>query len=114
MSSATAPSTGAVDVQLVEILRGRNSPDDAITSGELADRLSIHDSEANPKTRELVRDVMENHDLPIVSCYAGYYVADSLETIEGELDSLDGRIAGMEERKRLLVAAYNGRRYNDE
>jgi len=112
MSSADAPTTSTAADQLVEILRGRTSKAEAVTSGELADKLRIRDGEANPQTRELVRDVMESHDLPIVSCNSGYYVADSLETIESELESLDGRIAGIEERKQRLVAAYNGRRYD--
>jgi len=113
MSSADDVSATSLDEQVFQELRGRTSKAEAITSGELADRLNVGDAEANPRTRELVRDVMESHDLPVVSCHAGYYVADSLVEIEDELDSLDGRIAGIEQRKERLVGAYNRRGYDE-
>jgi len=110
MSSADDVSATPLDEQVFEELRGRNSKAEAITSGELAEKLNVGDGEANPKTREIVRDVMESHDLPIVSCNSGYYVADSLAVVEDELESLNGRIAGIEQRKQRLVGAYNRRR----
>jgi len=113
MSSADDVSATTLDEQVFQELRGRNSKAEAITSGELADQLNVGDAEANPRTRELVRDVMEGHDLPVVSCHAGYYVADSLVEIKDELESLDGRIAGIEQRKERLVGAYNRRRYDE-
>ena len=113
MSNADDVSATSLDEQVFQELRGRTSKAEAITSGELADRLNVGDAEANPRTRELVRDVMESHDLPVVSCHAGYYVADSLVEIEDELDSLDGRIAGIEQRKERLVGAYNRRGYDE-
>lgn len=100
-----------VDRQAAELLQGRTCPEEAITSGELSDRLQITDGEANPKTRELVRDLIQDHNLPVVSCHAGYYVADNLAEIEDHLTELDSRIAGIEERKQRIVAAYNRRRY---
>jgi len=113
MSSADDVSTPSLDEQVFQELRGRNSKAEAITSGELADRLNVGDGEANPKTREVVRDVIKSHDLPVVSCHAGYYVADSLVEIEDELESLDRRITGIEQRKKRLVGAFNRRRYDD-
>lgn len=109
--SKAVPSDKPIDRQACELLRGRTSPDDAITSAEISDRLQIDDGEANPKTRELVRDLIKDHSLPVVSCHAGYYVADDLAEIEEHLSELDGRIAGIEERKQRIVAAYNQRRY---
>lgn len=97
---------------VVDELEGRTSKEDAITSGELSERLGLDDGEANPEARELVRDAMEEHDLPVVSCHAGYWLADSPEEVENYIQNLDSRIAGIQERKRRLVAAYNRRRYN--
>jgi len=114
MSSADASSTPSLADQVYEELRGRTSQAEAITSGELSDRLNVGDGEANPKTRELIHDVMRERDLPVIAGHSGYYVAGSLKEVEEYLDDLDGRIAGIEGRKRDLVAAYNRRRYSGE
>lgn len=114
MSSADDVSTPSLDEQVYNELRTRTSEAEAITSGELADRLNVGDAEANPKTRELVRDVIEQYNLPVVSCHAGYYVADSMSEIEEHLEALDGRIAGIQDRKQQIVAAYNRRRYDGD
>ena len=75
----------------------------AITSGELARRHVPGDSEANPTTREAVKEIMmRERGLPIVSCGNGYYLPADRGTIDDELDSLRGRIAGIEDRMALL------------
>lgn len=113
MSSTSVSTDDPVDKQAYELLRGRTSPEEAITSGEISERLKINDTEANPKTRKLVRELIEDHDLPVISCHAGYYVASTTAEIEEHLSQLDSRIAGIQERKRRIVAAHNRRRYDD-
>lgn len=84
-------------------LRAAVGKDAAVTSGELAARHVPDDGEANPTTREIVKSVMmRERGLPVVSCSNGYYIPESSETIAEELESLRGRIAGIEERMQLL------------
>lgn len=84
-------------------LRDAVGKDNAITSGELAARHVPDDGAANPTTREIVKaTMMRERGLPIVSCASGYYIPQDRGTIDDELDSLRGRIAGIEERMDLL------------
>jgi hypothetical protein len=88
--------------RLYEELKTHVGRDEAITSAELADRHYPDDGAAQPKTREAVKQVMREFGLPVVSCNEGYYIPNDPETIENELDSLQGRIDGIRERKQLL------------
>ena len=86
-------------------LRNAVGKEAAITSGELAARHIPNDGEANPTTREIVKEVMmRERGLPIVSCSNGYYIPEDRETIDDELESLRGRIAGIEDRMQLLAS----------
>jgi hypothetical protein len=74
----------------------------AITSGELADRVTGEDSEANPKTREAVKILMRERGLPIIGSSHGYYIPTDPADIEEEIDALEGRSEGIQERQPLL------------
>jgi hypothetical protein len=62
MSESAQAAADAVDKQAYDILRGRTCPEEAITAGNLSDRLAINDGEASPKTRELIRDLVVDED----------------------------------------------------
>jgi len=84
-------------------LRDAVGKQQAITSGELSDRHLPEDGEANPTTREIIKEVMMGErGLPVVSCASGYYIPEDRATIEAELESLRGRIAGIQQRMQLL------------
>jgi len=74
----------------------------ALTSGDLADRHIPGDSDANPKTREAIKILMRERGLPVIGGSQGYYIPASAGPIEEAIDTLDGRIAGIQERKQLL------------
>jgi len=74
----------------------------AVTSSELAAMFDIEDSAANPKTREALKVLMRERGLPIVSNNHGSWIPLSRQPIDDKLDELDGRIAGIQERKQLL------------
>lgn len=115
MSKTETAGTGETLADAVaNELAGRNCQEEAITSGELSDRLDVGDGEANPKTREIITDLIEERNMPIIAGHCGYWVAADMQEIEDYLDDLDGRIAGIQQRKQRLVAAYNRRRYADE
>jgi hypothetical protein len=88
--------------RLYDELKTHVGRDEAINSAELAARYYPDDGAAQPKTREAVKQVMREFGLPLVSCNEGYYVPNNPATIENELDSLQGRIDGIQERKQLL------------
>lgn len=89
-------------------LRDRVGRERAITSGELADRITAEDAEANPKTREAIKELMRERNLPVVAGNTGYYIPASDDRVEEYLDGLEGRIAGIRERERALREAWDG------
>jgi len=74
----------------------------AKTSGELADELEIEDTEAQPKTREAVKVLMRERGLPLIGGNTGYYIPETQAPIDDAIESLQGRIAGIQERQQLL------------
>lgn len=89
-----------------------SAAEQAITSGELAAEVTGEDAEANPKTREAMKILMRERDLPIIGDHRGNWIPVDGDRIEEKLDSLDQRIAGIEERKQLL--AENWRRWEQD
>lgn len=73
-----------------------------ITSSELAEQLDIDDSEGNPETREAVKIAIRERGQPIIGGGNGYYIPVDPSQIEDAIESLDGRIAGIQERKQLI------------
>lgn len=99
--------------ELEGILRQHVGKDDAITSGELASSVGIADAEGNPKTREGVKVLIRERHVPIGSCSQGYYVMDDPAELAENLETLRGRIAGIEERMMILTRAWNQRKYGE-
>lgn len=89
--------------QVEAALRQADGP---ITSGDLAERLNIDDAEANPKTREAIRNLVED-GRPIVGFSNGYRFIEDEDDLAWALDNLDSRIAGIEQRKQWLLQAYD-------
>lgn len=126
----TEPSiTGRLVDQIEETLRERHykrhegvietTAEQAITSADLAAQLDIDDGEAQPKTREAIKIVMRERGLPVIGGSNGYYIPVRGDDIADALETLDGRIAGIEERKRLLDENWRNwraqeRTYRDE
>lgn len=100
--SSTTPSADTLD-DLEADLRDAVGQDAAITSGELADRHFPEDGEANPETREAVKTLMRERGLPIIGGSTGYYIPAEQAPIDAAIESLEGRIAGIRERQKLLA-----------
>lgn len=98
-----------LDALTLELLD--TGPDDARTAAELARRTGIDDRGGSPVTREAIRELIDERGVPVVAGTKGYYLLDSPAELKRYLATLDSRIAGIEERKQLVVAAWN--RYRD-
>jgi len=83
-------------------LRDARGHEQAITSAELADRHLPDDSSGQPQTRKAVKALMRERGLPVIGTNEGYFIPDSREPIDDAIDTLDHRIDGIRERKRLL------------
>lgn len=97
---------GALLDDLEELLRTEASAENPLTSSEIADRLGIDDSEANPTTREAIRTLAEERMIPTVGAHNGYYVIETEAQKDEYLATLRQRIAGIEERIWLIERAW--------
>lgn len=102
--------TGRVDGELLdriqELMLDHKGPANTISSGAIADVLGINDSDAQPKTREAIRILTEERGVPIASTSQGYYLIQTHEHLTDYLESLDGRIAGIQKRKQTVIDAW--------
>jgi hypothetical protein len=117
---------GAIDVDVLDAieqeLRDRHTArvegeiqsaaEQAITSAELAETITGEDAEANPKTREAMKILMRERDIPLVSNNNGNWIPVNDDAVQDKMSDLDARIAGIEERKDLL--ADNWSRWRDD
>lgn len=100
----------AIDGDLLDRLEAElRQADGPVTSAALADRLGIDDGEANPKTREALRDLQKEREVPLIGTHAGYRIITSRAELDDCLDTLDSRIAGIEERKQHVIQAFEDR-----
>lgn len=80
--------------------------DNAMPSGAIADRVGIDDSATNPKTRKAIKEgLLKARQIPVVSSNAGYFVAATPGDVASEIQSQEGRIAGIKDRIDALEAA---------
>lgn len=99
---------GEVLDQVEELLLS-HPESDPITSAEIGDALDLHDTEGNPDARRLIREAIDERNLPVAAGPKGYYYLSDSDALSDYLDRLDGRIAGIQERKQLVAAAWNRR-----
>jgi len=117
-ASIDGETLDAIEAELVERYEHRmdgqfnTAAEQAVTSSELADEITGEDAEANPKTREALKVLMRERDLPIVANNHGSWIPVHEDPVETKLEELDARIAGIEERKQLLSA--NWRRWTGD
>lgn len=92
--------------QVRAILEQHRGPANAITSGEIADRLGMADTEANPHTRELIRNVVMKTTLTVGASSSGYFVIESRRQLRAYIRNLEQRRAGIDQRIRRIVSSF--------
>lgn len=98
-----APDVTTAKKQIAAKLNDHTTRDNAISSQALADYTGL-----KPTTvRDAIKEIRREYGVPVVSCTAGYYVVDSREEFERQLDRIDAEIQTRRETKRELTAAWN-------
>lgn len=88
------------DIQrVVSILEEHRGKDNAISSREINERIDADNVGSFPRTREIVREILERELLPIASGNDGYYVIETREELEEEIESINRRIGNIAERR---------------
>lgn len=88
-----------------ELLLEHRGKGNGITSREINDVVGLDNVGSFPQTRECVRAVMFNEDIPVIGGNGGYYIAETEEELAGALDTLEKRIVRTAERKMALKRA---------
>lgn len=77
---------------LANILTNHQGSDNPITSKELSNKLGQRDAHAtNPKTREMIRDLIFDYQFPIASKNTGYFLITDKEEYEEYVEDLVAR-----------------------
>ncbi len=90
-----------------DVLEGCRGRDQAITSQELSEQLGgIDNVDSTPKTRSIIRDVMQRYNLPIAGSPDGYFIIQTGEEYRNAQNRLSNRIDGIKHRKTVLQDAW--------
>ncbi len=93
--------------QIIKILKKHKGSDNAITVAKIADKISMIDTGlTNPRTRQMIKEIIYESELPIGSCSKGYYIIKTKEEFAANVGSLQGRIEGIQDRINNLVTAW--------
>lgn len=94
---------------LEDLLKDHVGKVDAITAGEIADELQIQDSDGYPRTRDAIRVLLEERQFPVIAGGNGYYVPESRQQVEEEIESLESRAKSIQQREQLILSAWEAR-----
>lgn len=93
-----------------EILKGHRGMDNAITSGEINERVGIEATDGSqPRTREAIKYLMFEENMVIGSHRTGYFLIESEEEMLDYIETLDSRIQGIMDRRKKVMDLYRGR-----
>jgi len=86
------------------ILKTHKGVGKAICAKEISRIVGFPLEDTQAQCRKAINDVRDKYDMPIVACSNGYYLATCREEIEDYIKSLDDRIAGLQTKKRKILA----------
>ena len=87
--------------------RGR---DNAISSTDLAERTPVSSS----TVRDLIPEVRERWGIPIGSCPSGYFVIESADVFERQVERQLAQAERSKETARAIARAWNGNRISND
>lgn len=88
-----------------EMLLNHWGEDNPITSREINDVIEVDNVGSFPTTRRIVRNRLFEDGLPVASGNNGYYLIETQDELEAELESINGRVAKMLQRRREVALA---------
>jgi|AntDeeMinimDraft_5_1070356.scaffolds.fasta_scaffold03542_8 23S rRNA maturation-related 3'-5' exoribonuclease YhaM len=91
--------------QVKSILLDHDGADNKITAREIDDELGLDSVGSFPNTRAAIRELLFEDQIPVIGTTQGYYVAESEEQVDEYIESLEGRIMEITERKFAITRA---------
>lgn len=91
--------------EVKELLLAHHGRENPISAREINDVIEVDTVGSFPRTRELVRDVLFEEQVPVVSGSNGYYVVETADELSTYIESLDSRIGNIAERRYAIRRA---------
>jgi ABC-type uncharacterized transport system ATPase subunit len=88
-----------------DLLLNHRGKDNQISSREINDEINVDNVGSFPSTRAIVRNLILEDQIPIVSTNNGYFVAETEEEIAEYVAQLDSRITSIAERRYAIKHA---------
>lgn len=98
--------------EIKKIILEHRGKTNAIKSREIANKVGINEDDTHAKTREIIRDIKETDNLPVLACNKGYYLAETEEEFNEYIENLKNRIKGIE--KMIQITTNNYRNAKNE
>lgn len=92
--------------QIKDILHQHKGKKNRITASAIAAEIGIVENATHAKTRALILECAKAHKLPLAADTKGYYLITSKKEYDDYIENLNSRIAGIEERKRIITKNY--------
>ena len=100
---------------VVDLFDEHQGKENAITSSEIAEQLGLDDKQVtNPATRELIRDTIEEEEIPVAAGSRGYYRIQDADELDEYLETLRGREVWIRHRRQLVAMAWNRQERADD
>lgn len=81
--------------------------DDPITAREINEVIQEDSVGSFPGTRQIIREIMIEDQIPIAAGNQGYYVIESEEELSEYINNLDERVLSIVGRKQAVLRAAN-------
>ena len=92
--------------EISDILKAHVGKSNKVTSSQIADLIGIHEDATHAKTRSLIFQAAKQYKLPLAANNRGYFLIETKAEYHEYVNNLDSRIAGIEERKRIITENY--------
>lgn len=89
--------------QIKDILLNHKGKKNRITSSAIAAAIGIVENATYAKTRSLILECAKTYKLPLAADTKGYYLITSQKEYNDYISNLNSRIAGIEDRKRIIT-----------
>lgn len=100
--------------QIKNILLKHNGKKNRITASKIAETIGINENATYAKTRALILECAKTHKLPLAADTKGYYIITCKKEYDDYIKNLDSRIAGIEERKRIITKNFEEWEKNEQ
>lgn len=97
-----------------EILLKHRGKKNRITASTIAKEIGVVENATYAKTRALIFECAKTYKLPLAADTKGYYLITSKKEYDDYIENLNSRIAGIEERKRIITKNYEEREKDDQ